>query len=282
MVATRKTPAPSNSASPFNGIATMEAINAEVQGLWQYVPVPLSNVAGTANDITADCDVPLDAYKKGQKFTLTPLAVNTGATRLNINGKGLVSLKNRDASAVSAGRLAIGRTEAIEHDGVNLRLMNDAPASANGNYRSIFGYQTGNGIDGQGHAIGWTKYPLNTLILNEIPGLAFDGALSRITAQARTYEFDARAIFYVGRGVLLLWNVTDDQAVPGQFQINAIAGNIITTSCIGKFTLASTKVLELRQYWDQAVAATALGFKVGTVAPALPEQYGFLDLRSSN
>lgn len=284
MVANRKTPAPSNALTPFNGTTTMEAINAEVQGLWQYAQVPLSNVAGSANDILADCDVPLDAYKKGQKFSLTPIAANTGPMRLNINNRGLMSLKNRDGSALIAGRIAVGRTEAIEYDGVNLRLMNDQPANVANSYRSIFAYQVANNVDGQGHATGWTKYPLNTLIINEIPSLSFDGALNQMTLQARTYEFDARAFIYYGTCAFLLWNVTDNQAVPGQVQTgqSTASGYTSNMNCVGKFTLTSTKVIELRQYWNTTASATGLGFKVGTVGPALPEQYGFLDLRSSN
>jgi hypothetical protein len=281
MVAVRKTPAPSNMAGLLGGAATLEAINSEVQGLWQYVQVPLSNVAGTANAITADCDVALDANKKGQKFSLTPIAANTGAGTLSVNTKPALALKNRDGSVLVANRLSIGRTEIIENDGVAFRLMNDAPAVAGGNYRSMFAYQLAVGTDGQGLPIGWSKYPLNTLVMNEIPGLTFDGALNQLTLSAKTYEFDAEVFSYASRSSMVLWNVTDNSAVLTGVRSSSYS-NTERTRCVGKFTLAATKVFELRVFRASNTGVAGLGLNVNTSSPALPEQYGFLDLRSSS
>jgi hypothetical protein len=280
-MATRKTPAPSNTPGLIAGAAALEAINTEVQALWQYVQVPLSAVAGTANDITANCDVALDTNKKGQKFSLTPVVANTGAATLSINTKPQLALKNRDGSVLQANRLAIGRTEIVENDGVAFRLMNDAPAVAGGNYRSMFAYQLAVGTDGQGLPVGWSKYPLNTLVMNEIPGLTFDGALNQLTLSARTYEFDAEVFSYASRSNMVLWNVTDNTAVLTGVRSSSYS-NTEKIRCVGKFTLAALKVFELRVFRLSNTGVAGLGLNVNSTAPALPEQYGFLDLRSSS
>jgi hypothetical protein len=280
-MATRKTPAPSNTPGLIAGAAALEAINTEVQALWQYVQVPLSAVAGTANDITANCDVALDTNKKGQKFSLTPVVANTGAATLSINTKPQLALKNRDGSVLQANRLAIGRTEIVENDGVAFRLMNDAPAAVGGSYRSIFAYQLANGTASQNHAAGWIKLPLNTLIINEIPGLTFDGALNQVTLSARTYEFDAEHLMSNALGTLGLYNVTDTVMVASQVRRSSV-GYSSPWRCAGKFTLVAPKVFELRPYIINGSGGGNYGGPLSTLAPALPEQYGFLDLRSSS
>lgn len=281
-MANRKTPAPSNTAGTISGVAALEDINDEISALWQYVQVPLSNVAGTANAITADCDVALDLNKKGQKFTLTPTLTNTAAGTLSVNNKPALALKNRDGSAIVANRLAAGRTEIIENDGVNYRLMNDAPAVVGGSLRSIFAYQLANNVNGQAYPVGWSKYPLNTLVINEITGLTFNGALNQLTLPARTYEIDAFMATYYRGTAFALYSVSDGQVISGTVN-SSPANNSGPTRLVGKFTLTAPKVVELRLHNNPTVGAagvTGLGQASFSSAPALPEQYGFLDLRS--
>lgn len=276
-MANRKTPAPSNGGSLVDGAALMEAINTEVVALWQYLQVPLSDIAGSVDAITAACDVMLDTNRKGQKFTFTPGAPNSGAVTLNINGRGALAVLNRDGTALSAGRLVAGRTEVVENDGTAFRLMQDNPPAQSGSLRAIFAFQLAAGTQGQNCLAGWQKYPLNTQVLNEIPGLTFNPANQQMILPARTYEISASVYFGQTNGVLVPWNATDGQMLPG---IARLASNNYTTlHCAGKFTLAAAKTIELRLV---ASAPTYLGPAVSATNPAIPEQYGYIDIRSSS
>ncbi len=271
----RKTPAPSNAQAPFPGPDVMEAINTEVTGLWQYVQVPLSDVAGTANAITANCDVALDQNRKGQKFTLTPTAANTGAATLNVNDRGALPIINRDGSVLSAGRLIAGRMETVENDGAAFRLLQDKPPTTSGASRAIFAYQMPAGTAGQNSINGWSRYPLNTQVLNEIAGLVFDGVAQQLTLPAGTYDLMASAYFGQYTGVLVPWNVSDNQMLAGIARV--VSNNYTFLQCAGKITLAATKIIELRV---AANAVASLGPPLNATSPAIPEQYGFLDIRS--
>ncbi len=275
----RVVPAPSNTAGTISGTAFAEDVNAEISALWQYTQLPLSNSAGAANAYTADCDVTLDTNKKGQKYTWTPYAPNTGPSVLNINGKGNVAVVNRDGSVLVAGRLSSTRTEIVENDGTSYRLMLDAPTST-GLLRSCFAYQTAAGVDSQATPAGWSKYPLNTLIDNNIPGVTFDAANNQFTLPARTFEIvDFVSAVAQGRIVPVLWNVTDNVLQAGMArQPNYSYGSIRTS---GKFILTSAKVFELRIYTDRATGVTALGNALNITSPVtIAEQYGFIDIRS--
>jgi hypothetical protein len=272
--------APSNTVGIISGTNFAEDVNAEVGGLWQYSQVPLSNSAGAANAYTADCDVALDAYKKGQKFTWTPSAANTTQSVLNINNKGNLAVLNRDGSVLVAGRLLPTRMEELENDGVALRLMLDPPSSTTGLLRACFAYQTAVGVDSQASANGWSKYPLNTVIENSISGALLDISNNQFTLPPRTYEIvDFQSAVAQGKITPVLWNITDNIPQAGMArQPNYSYGSIRTT---GRFNLSSAKTFELRIYTDRAYGLSSLGYALNINAPVtLPEQYGFIDIRS--
>ena len=279
MPANRKTPAPSNTGGVISGPTALEDILTEVDALFQFAQIPLSAVAGTANAITAVCDVVLDSNRKGQKFSLTPIFANTAATTLNIDGRGALAIKNRDGTPIGASRLAVGRTEVLENDGTAYRLLNDAPSSAGGFLRSIFAYQLASGSNGQATIAGWQKYPLNTLIQNEIPGLTFNAGLNQITLPALAYDWvDATVYYEAYTAGVFLWNVTDNAAFPGM--VRQTCRYISPCRTAGKFNLSASKIAELRLYCTAATGVTSLGAPLGIASPSvIPEQYGFIELR---
>lgn len=274
MPADRKIPAPSNTpGGGISGTAFMEDALTEVQALWRYAKVPLSSVVGS-NTITAQCDVPLDVRGKGNKFTFTPVAPNTVAPTLEINGKGQLPLRDRSGAVLPAGRLATGRAEDVEDFGTEYRLMIDPPPSAAVQQRSLFAYQLNNGVAAGGLPTGWMKYPINTLILNEI-GITFNAGLNRLTLPARTYEVDASAWAYSYAAGLFLVNTSDGGAAMGGMARSTMYayGQARTT---GKFTLATPKDVELWLY-----SSNAGGSLGNPLTSGHPEQYGFIDFRST-
>lgn len=284
MTAIRKTPAPSNSAGPFPGDDYMEAVLAEVDALWQYAKVPLSSVAGV-DDITASCDVALDLNKKGQKFTFFPAGANLTTTpNLSINTKPPLTIVSRTGAALAVGRLQAGRMEELENDGTQLRLVSpDAAPSGITLLRSVFAYQKNTNIDGGSIATNvFVKYPFNTVILNEIPGLSLDTVTSIFTLPARTYDWvEAQVVCGpMDYGGLFLWNTSDDVHMSEMTRVQLTA-NAMNARAAGKFTLAAPKTMEARIYGQGNGNSFALGNASNITSPvSIPEQYGMIEFRS--
>lgn len=87
------------------------------------VPLKLTNVGGTANAITADTDPAIDGYAAGQLFLLVPASANTGATTLNLNGLGAVSILSMTGAALVGGELVAGAATLLAFDGTAMRLV---------------------------------------------------------------------------------------------------------------------------------------------------------------
>lgn len=274
MAANRKTQAPSNTPGTLSGAAVLNDIAEEVEALWRHAEVPLSGVAGTANAITANCDVPLALREKGNKGSFIPVLANTGATTLAINGLASRALVNRDGTALANGRLQPGRMEKFEDDGTNYRLVLDKPSSTAAPQLSTFAYQTASGTDGAATAVGFNDIPLNTTILNEIPGVTL--AANVLTLPAGTYEVDAQGFANAGNAALHLYDV--------------VAGAAFTTGLVrqqgysagprrlfGKFTLASTKTFKLRMHTSIAAGSGGLGYAQNIAG--VPEQHCFIALK---
>ncbi len=284
MAAIRKTPAPSNSAPPFGGTAYLEAVAAEVAALWQYAKVPLSGVAG-ADVITASCDVALDVRRKGNKFTFFPAAANTTTTpNMEINGRGPLTIVSRNGSALGVGRLQTGRMEEIEDDGAAYRLVSPDPApSGISLLRSVFAYQKNTNING-GSIVGnvFVKYPFNTVVLNEIPGLSLDTVTNIFTLPARAYDWVQVEAAFRGStsGGIFLWNTSDNTYIPEMTRVQ-LANNSSPLRAAGKFSLAAPKTMEVQINCSGNGNGDALGAAKNITSPvSIPEQYGIIEFRS--
>lgn len=95
----------------------------------KYAVLPFSNVAGTANAITADSGVTLAA---GQFFSLVVGTTSTSTTvNLNPDGTSNKRIKGPDGSTDPAvGDLIAGRVVILYYDGTSFRLLLGAPVSA--------------------------------------------------------------------------------------------------------------------------------------------------------
>lgn len=97
-----------------SGADYADKVAAEIQALWNGTINALTSVSGSANAITAACIVPLaTSYQHGQYFWLVPVADNTGAVTINIDGRGVVNLRDYAGAALVAGDLVTGRGIAI-------------------------------------------------------------------------------------------------------------------------------------------------------------------------
>lgn len=81
-------------------------------------------VGGSANAITLTNSTPVTAYANGNGYSFVATSTNTGATTLNVDGLGAVSVvKGSSLSALSGGEIVKGASYNVYDDGTHLILM---------------------------------------------------------------------------------------------------------------------------------------------------------------
>ena len=88
--------------------------------------LPLTNVGGTANAITADVDpeLPETGLAAGMIFSITWAATNTSSgVTLTIGEASAVDLIDADGTALEVGQIAAGRIDILIFDGTDMRLI---------------------------------------------------------------------------------------------------------------------------------------------------------------
>jgi hypothetical protein len=104
MALDRKIP---NSTTPgtIEGDVFMDETQEELTGLWDRSVITLSNVAGTANDVTADI---VPALKDGMNFIITAAADNDDAMTLKIGGEAEVDWLDSGGNGLVGGEVKSG------------------------------------------------------------------------------------------------------------------------------------------------------------------------------
>jgi hypothetical protein len=121
----------------------------------------LGTIAGT-NTITAVAAPIPAAYAAGQSWYFIPAATNTGATTLNISGKGARNVFNAGASCIG-GELTINVPSLVYDDGTQLNIVPFVQAS--GTTASTFTFNGGGSPGSTGSlTMSWTKLA-NTVTL---------------------------------------------------------------------------------------------------------------------
>lgn len=102
----------------------MDAVQDEITGLWNFAEIPLTNVGGTADAITAQITPAFTgSITNGMKFGITPTAANTiSGLTLRIDGPGgtptgtAIGVVDRDGNAIAAGNWKASRRHVVEYD----------------------------------------------------------------------------------------------------------------------------------------------------------------------
>jgi hypothetical protein len=235
VTAKRKTPTQTNGGSD-DGIAYTDAVNEEIEALWKSTHAWLVNVAGSANAVTADTDAalvePITAYARPLSFYLVPIATNTAAVTLNIDGAGPVDLRDAAANPLQGGELAAGRVYPIAFDGAQFRALTvlaGTAAAIKTAPDAVFEDQKASGTAGGSFANGaYRVRDLNTVVRNVIAGASLNAANGQFTLPAGTYWIAWRA-----PGALVnlhksrLFNVTDNSVPAGGLGSVAEASNSV-------------------------------------------------------
>lgn len=117
MAADRLTP---TSATPgtVTGDSYMDAVQEELTALFNSTPFPLSNIAGTANAITADVTPDLTAgLVHGMQFILDAASDITGACTISISGETPVDMVDHAGVALRKGQILAAGRYLLEYDG---------------------------------------------------------------------------------------------------------------------------------------------------------------------
>lgn len=96
-----------------------------IKTLYDVAAFPLTDIGGTADDVTATLDPALDSggLVDGMKFTLTWDADNTGPMTLALNGGAAVDVLQADGSAMIADAAKAGTRVLVEYIGGDFRLI---------------------------------------------------------------------------------------------------------------------------------------------------------------
>lgn len=277
-MAVRKTPTTTNFGPTITGTAYADAVNVEVSDLWDRTAQWLDNVVGT-NTVTATTNPTLGAYAKNQQWNWIPQNTNTGPVQINIDGKGLRNVVAANGSALVGGECVGGVAQRLVDTGTNLRMMATVIASVNV-LTSIFAYTQPNNTAGGNATSGARRtYPLNTTILNEIPGASLNAAgvdINKVVLPAGTYEIDASAALYnASENRLFLFNDTAaaDIATVVSNQGRSANGNIALPSLVGKFSLTVTSTITFQYQVQSTTNTDGLGRAANFGAT---QQFGFI------
>ena len=123
----------SDSTAANNGI--YRKIGGSGSGSWSrigdlpYAIVPVT-ASGGPNDIIGTSSIPAPTADRSALYIFTAPANNTGAMRFNLNGAGLVTLRDKKGSELTAGQVISGETQVLVKQGGQFRLLYDANFAA--------------------------------------------------------------------------------------------------------------------------------------------------------
>lgn len=129
-----------NSSTPGDvaGDTLMDNIQEEITGLFDASSLPLTNIAGTKNAITADV-VPAitDGLKAGMKFTFKPALNNDDAATLIIGTEPVKTFKTEDGGDLGVSQLVADRLTQIQYDGTNFIVFGTSGITKIADYQVI-------------------------------------------------------------------------------------------------------------------------------------------------
>jgi deoxycytidylate deaminase len=111
-----------------NSGGNVALINKEVmdEHLKNYtLQVPYAQAAGSANTYTVTLNPPLTGYTEGVAVAVKIDASNTGASTININGRGAKSIRDPRGNALKAGKLTAGSIYTLRYNGTNFILQGE-------------------------------------------------------------------------------------------------------------------------------------------------------------
>lgn len=94
-----------------------------------------TNFCGTAsgtNTITCSMSPAIAGYVTGNEYTFVAAGANTGATTLNINGKGAIAIRKNGDTALAANDIKTGNMVTVRYDGTNFQMISHLGNASSG------------------------------------------------------------------------------------------------------------------------------------------------------
>jgi len=234
---------------------------ANVGALFDSANLWLTNVAGTANVVTADVVPDFDAagLKAGMKFGIKWAQDNTGAVFLKINDQPLKSVLNIAGLALVAGDLRAGLYSELVYDGTQFVIATPL-------YPHVVGAQSGvPGFAAYGQSLATLSgdlCPIETVEINSIGATLLN---NKVTFPAGEYWIEAvaqvRLASQLGSpadaGITLVNDTTATDLIVSALRASAL-GTMEALLVRGKFTFGSNTDLSVR--YNQAASAFGHGF----------------------
>ena len=85
---------------------------------------------GAADAYVITPDPPIAAYAAGQAFEVNIAHTNTGASTLNVSGKGAKAIKKQHDQALAAGDLEAGQIVRVVYDGAVFQMESQVATSS--------------------------------------------------------------------------------------------------------------------------------------------------------
>jgi len=174
MVATRNT-FRSDTPGPISGDDFLDQVSDNTKVLFDMSTIRLSAVGGTADDVTATVDPPLDGdgIVTGMKFTIQWAATNTGPMTLSVNGETPRPVLDHEGLTISPGAVTSSVYSLLVATGLNYRILSPLLAGASGAGARFYEVFTTSGT--------WTKpsgLDDDTMVTVEVIGGGGGGARS--------------------------------------------------------------------------------------------------------
>lgn len=266
------------------GSTVFPDIKDEIESLWKYVCVPLTNYGGTANAITADATVALAALVNGNGVLLKPTADVTGSLTINVNGLGVKDVVDRHSKAILKGMIKSGGSYPLVYDSTLGKFVAyTCDRGMIGRRERYFSAGAGEVFARSSNGPAAATLETSTYKIN-LKGLGFDASSAEYAqiafrAEKRWNEGTFTAIFVWSHGSTttnygVAWNIqgaafSDDETADAAFgtavtvtDVGGTSNKVYVTSETSAFTLSNTPAegdyLVFQIYRDPAHASDTL------------------------
>ena len=270
--------ATSISAGNISTVSTAPFLTPKLPALPGVIQAQAGNYAadsGTANAYVATLSPAPAALTAGLTVRLKIANANTGASTLNVNGLGVVSIKRADGSAVQAGDMQAGEVAQFVYDGTNFQLTAvSLPSSFPtpvGSPRNLFGkYASGTTATWTADeivvktALGGQPYVLSSF--NKTLNMATNGAggLDTGTIAASNFYY-VYAIYNPSTNTQSILATLSAGAAPSVYGGANMPSGYTASALIGAFATASSQIKYFTQVGNQISITSTTVFTGGVL-----------------
>jgi hypothetical protein len=273
--AVRTTPTVANGGSG-DGTLYTNAVDVEIEALWKVSATWLTSIGGTGNAVTASSDSalvgPITGYSRPMAFWYQPAAANTSSVTMDIDGVGVIDVKDHVTAALQGGEFSTSGVYLLVFDGTQLIAVTVTAGSGVGSTSGgapglIVNDTKSSGVDGGSFTTGaYRQRTLNTVVRNTI-GATLSSNQVTLTAGSYYVEWSCPA-HACQNHKSRLFNVTDSSVVAlgttEKVMANSAPYSVQSRSMgCAYFTITSSKAFELEHRCSDSSSGSGFGNAAG-------------------